>query len=282
MSRANKQLHRLVLDTRRSENPTSPSKTTWRINDHHLCSLRGAHIRLEHCVIPNSVYPIRSGNQKIWVYDTPDIHTITITEGFYSIETLADELQTQLDAVGNQTFTVSYSLTNYKLTIGGSSTFRLGWFGEDNAYELLGFDISSNSDTTFTSSTTSDFPVSLSGTHHVKVVSNLPTNHQYPGVNLNVLTVIPMHVPAGEIVYYNPPISEPIHLSNSGLTTLELSLYDDWNNLWELPENQHAIFTFIIDSVEHDQAHLHQPQITPFHPVDEKGAERFFALQSPF
>ncbi len=53
--------------------------------------------------------------------------TATLTTGVYDAAELAAHIKTQMDAVGGQTYTVTYSDTTRKFTISASGTFSLIW-----------------------------------------------------------------------------------------------------------------------------------------------------------
>ena len=113
---------------------------------------------------PQSVFVIETGvNDKIDADDSGPIFTATLTAGTYTGDSLATEVETQLEASGADNYTVTYSSSTGKFTLlNDTGNWRLKWSSGTNitinAGPILGFDIETD-DNGATASFTSNFPV---------------------------------------------------------------------------------------------------------------------------
>ena len=83
-------------------------------------------LQLQSVEIANVVYPIRSNyNNNFHFEDTNGVsQTFTIDDGSYTITDLINTLKTQMDSYGG-TYIISYSKTNYKITISESGNNKI-------------------------------------------------------------------------------------------------------------------------------------------------------------
>jgi hypothetical protein len=82
-------------------------------------------VELVSCIMPNSVYKIRTGvNDKLDFNDGAN-KTITVTPGAYSITSLCSNLLTQFNTLSSGFTAVSYDTITMRVTITRSSNFSL-------------------------------------------------------------------------------------------------------------------------------------------------------------
>lgn len=82
-------------------------------------------IELLSAYIPNTVYNINSSNNTIIFNEGGSNLTATLTVGAYSIYDLITELETQLDAAGANTYTVTYNVKTFRLTITSTANYTI-------------------------------------------------------------------------------------------------------------------------------------------------------------
>lgn len=151
--------------------------------------------------IPFSYYTINSTNNHLYIQEDLADEIIEIPVGNYSISTIAGVLQTALNnSTLNNTYTVSYSTTTYKLTITADGNFVV-----DNVYSTcqrwIGLTETSSSGNSFTFQNALD----LSGCESILLVSNdlrTPNSTYIGNESMNVISKIPVNVSPGEILYY--------------------------------------------------------------------------------
>jgi hypothetical protein len=117
-------------------------------------------VDLVSATIPNNLYNVTNQNNTFQFQDNAGPYNITIPIGIYDITTFCSEVQTLMNAIGTQTYSVSYSNLTTLITISAASSFQL-LLSTSTAYQLLGF-LQSN----FTG-------------------SNSYTGTQTPGLNIN-------------------------------------------------------------------------------------------------
>ena len=113
---------------------------------------------------PQTVFKIETGvNDKIDANDSGPAFTATLTAGTYTGDSLATEIEIQLEASGVDNYTVTYSSSTGKFTLlNDTGNWTLEWdTGANTATStgpMLGFDISAD-DNGATDTFTSNFPV---------------------------------------------------------------------------------------------------------------------------
>lgn len=127
-----------------------------------------AAFKLDYEIVPTHLY-VDSTNNKLDYVEVAGTgagtYAVTLTSGSYTPDALATEVKTQLDSLGNDTWTVTYSSVTKKFTItsdltgSGTSVSLLGATGTNastSALPLLGFD---DLDYTTLATYTSTYPV---------------------------------------------------------------------------------------------------------------------------
>ncbi len=149
--------------------------------------------------------------------------SITITAGDYTSTTLCAEIKSKMDAAGTQAYTVSYSLSTYKITISASANFKVlgsstcSWIGENDV------------DGVYATSFTFPNVLNLQGPNSVYITASELSNnsvHLHGNEYINILAKIPLAGNKGSIVYYNDKRPYGWYESNSNLSSLTLSLVD--------------------------------------------------------
>ncbi len=113
---------------------------------------------------PQTVFKIETGvNEKLDADDSGPIFAATLTAGTYTGDSLAAEVETQLEASGADNYTVTYSTSTGKFTlVNDTGNWRLKWSSGTNFQistgRLLGFDVETD-DNGATDTFVSDFPV---------------------------------------------------------------------------------------------------------------------------
>lgn len=109
-------------------------------------------VTLKQVNIPNTIYNVRTGVNDIFRVTrggTPYIYTIAA--GAYTITNLLSTIQTGINALDANTYTLTYSTTTMKVTIAGAGAFIINWSVTASCYYELGFTSSdSASGTSFT------------------------------------------------------------------------------------------------------------------------------------
>lgn len=211
-------------------------------------------VSLRSCEFPNTVYPINSYNNKLVV--TPNsgsiVYLITLTEGSYTGSTLATHIATQIQAAaGGQTFTGTYDSDTKKITITSNANFAFV-LCDNNIYEELG--LGSSAFDTLQLTHTSAYPINISGTSYVDLVSNLSSLSYSPGSSNHILARIPVDVSFGSIVFYQNSIPEELEITNHHIDVLTFSLITDKGVFFELPDNAHMSIVLSITPVDTEEA----------------------------
>jgi hypothetical protein len=121
--------------------------------------------------IPYSFYTINSSNNIFKFTDnTPTIYTVTITPGNYDAITFASTLQTAMNLL-MAGFTVSYSITTYKLSFSNASQFNI-LYSTSTIAEPIGL----TADSTLTTSFTCQGTINLSGPNYIVIESTALSN----------------------------------------------------------------------------------------------------------
>lgn len=207
-------------------------------------------IALRGCIIPNLRFPVNSNNNSLVFAenDTPGTtFTATLTPGNYTITQILVEIKTQMDSVGANTYTCTYTDTTDTINI-TSAPNNFAWNSTTTAGRLLGLDLSSTT-STFTTSYNNDYPARLDGTSYLDIAVGFPvhTTHNDSSKNHSLLARIYMPVSYGETLIYEAPHINfhPVHDSHTREFTI--SLYDDEGNLFVLPKTAYTIYDLLVE-----------------------------------
>lgn len=178
--------------------------------------------------------------------------TAVITEGFYTGNTLATELQTRMNGSGcANTYTCSYNSNTFKLTITTTipNTFRiLGFSSGTTCLPELGFE---STTTGFTTSKTSTNVVNLVGSRYIDIRVNHQTGSVVTGVNPrgNIMARMTWDCPKGGIQNYQPQIPVEHLVKRSALGRIEITLYNDRGLKLVVPPNHKYVFMLQLRAV---------------------------------
>lgn len=191
-----------------------------------------------------SIYPSSDGAPILFVLSDPSgLHNVSVTAGNYSASALATLLQSALNvAVGSVDYTVSYDINTYRYTISNnsSSNFTLFWdqVNQRNGQKVfLTYGFAGRLDGA--SSYTSTQVASASGTSYNYYIKSqaftLDKSYSYfQDKKDSVILSVPINVGPSGLIQYNDNLGRPIQLIKSNINSLDIALYDDYNNLVDL------------------------------------------------
>jgi hypothetical protein len=228
----------LYLNTKDAINPNEPSIASWSMPEIFKISATNR-ISLIGASFANAVYPVNSNNNSIVFQEDNTAVNIaaTLTPGIYTGSSLATELKAALEANGANTYTITYSSATLKLSIATSGTNIK--FVSGSALRVIGFEALG-----FISAPTGSFPVRLDGSQYIDLISSIDSaNISTSG--RNILARIPIGVSVGSLVVYENPLDVGISFDPKNISSIDIRLSDDQGNLWLLPSNCQANYTFI-------------------------------------
>ena len=204
--------------------------------------------KLIKAIILNTVYQVTTNNNTINFIHGVTPKVSTLTPGKYSLDDFAGEIKLQMDAAvdGATPFTVTMDDdTTYKYTIEETDANNF-YFLKSSAWRLLG--ILNMDEEASTASADKTLPNVIDHSiHYVDlVIPEIPyiaCKHNMS--SKNVIERIPLHVDAGDIVYYTASQDNfdnyfyPINLSK-----LTIQLYEDTNDLFYNCQNADNSFEF--------------------------------------
>lgn len=213
----------------------SPSDLIFSLNFNTGNDMSGYALSIQSISVPNMVYPLNSQNNKFYFIENGgSTLTGTLTENNYTGDQFATELETQLNASGTLTYTVSYDSQNKKISFSVPlpDTFQLV-DGDNNCYAEWGINIS----TSDLSAHISDYPVYLAGSQYIDIQMDISTKNYASNGKTNIFERIPLNASFGVILYYQNTTDDYIHLNEESIDTLEIRILNDKGKLWELPPN---------------------------------------------
>lgn len=232
-----KVMDRLLFLTTRDSAGVQNYNARWSLQDPAMQLLRNFKVSLQSVQFANSVYPIGAFNSRIYISDSGAVQTLDVPSNSYTGTEIAAALQTLFNATAGLTgvYTVIYDYQSKLLNISSTVAFLLAT-GDYDCYEELGFDSDLFASAT---SFTSSYPVQLSGTHYIDVLSNFSSLNFSVSGSTNTLVRIPLDVGFGEIVYYEPQTDDALEVSANQLHEVYISLRDERGYPWPLPKNSH-------------------------------------------
>lgn len=245
----------LVFLSTRNSLANENYNTFWQISNPRLNYMGNFNISLQNVEFANSVYPFNQYNNNIYFKESAVgvTKTAVITPNNYTPALLIVELKIQLEAANGTatTYTVTYDAQTLKITITPSAGTFTFVAGINDAYEELGFDENLFVDA---AAVTGDYPVQLSGSRYVDILTNFSgVNYSVSGGS-NVLVRVPLTVAFGNMVFYEPATDDKLFTATQRFDEIYVQLRDDRGNLWELPRNSHLSMTLKIDPI-HDDPH---------------------------
>ena len=230
----------LYIDSRQSY-LTNPADI--KINISHIFGSRKfTKIKLKECCIPNLEYPVGSHNNLLVFQENGvavDIN-ITLSEGAYDGNSMATELQTQLNGAGANTYVVTFDSLSKRLSVslsvGTSFNFTTG-----TALDVLGFTA-----TGFVASYIGDNPVRLDGDDYyfLEVSGHSFVNYSSLGKH-DVLAKIHVDVPYGNVMYYQDNGEDYLTMRSANFDYVDVRLVSPTGRSVVLPSNCHASYTLM-------------------------------------
>jgi hypothetical protein len=227
----------------------TPADFTVFINPNNHIRDHQVSLSLKRFILLNLQYGVNTTNNTLVFEENgsgTDL-TTTITPGVYDSTTFATVLKTALDLVGANTYTVTYNDTTKKYTIAadGINTFKLV---SGSINQVIGWPSTGMS--AFVNSETGSYPINLAGTDYIDVYSNLGNQNLKSGNNLRgyLLARIPVEVGYGSMIVANTEHDATFNIINpQSLQELRIQLYDDKNELMDLPDNCTVSMKFLVE-----------------------------------
>jgi hypothetical protein len=156
-----------------------------------------------------------------------------------------------MNGVGGQVYTVTYDTQARTLTIAAPGNFTLE-SGVHDALSEMGME-------TLTTglSITSDYPINISGSAFVDIVADMSNMNFSTSTTSHVLCRVPLNVPFGNMVFYEPPSHAKMFTSRVRFEQLYISLRDDKGDQWKLPNNSYLSLVLLVEGHIHSE-HNHQ------------------------
>lgn len=180
--------------------------------------------------IPYSYYAINSNNNDFTVDFGTTSATITVTEGNYTLATIATELKTQMDASTSFTWTITGNNLTNKISYTTTDDFDI--ITDTVNYRWLGFDKSSTNSSS-SSTLVSSNVVDLMATQYIDIRSNILVNSTY---NRNrgdryLLARIPTRVDnAFDTIFFSSQTMDFVKVKYQHINNISLQLLDDNGN----------------------------------------------------
>jgi len=190
-------------------------------------SLDGTY-KLLKVVMSNNIYAVNNFNNKIYFEDNGGDLTATLSNGTYTATELISNIQTQMDAVSANTYTVVHNTNNNKYTISTGVNFRFKFasFTANSARKLLGFDAV---DGVLSTSQTSTNALDLSP--YKSIYIDLPEGGSNAKISNNVASSIPVSVSTdfGNVIRETYE-DEDIEFKFNKKNQISYKIHDDVNN----------------------------------------------------
>lgn len=184
-------------------------------------------ISVKQFVFPNSFYTVTDSNNEL-IVDLGGVETTyTLTNGNYTIDTLADELNTKM--VGDD-YTVTSDSVSLKLTfVNGGDDFTI--LSTSTCLGLLGFTEGQDHDST-AQSLTSEYPVDLGGTTMLYIaIPNLSVNNvaslSTSVQRSSIIVSVPVDSSAGLFCYYTNDANLSATTQEETISELHLKIFGE-------------------------------------------------------
>jgi len=236
----------IVLESQYAQVNDGDGVYDFELPHERLSDESGYLMELAFLTMDHAVYPINDNHDKLYVEEAgPLVHTVTLPHGYYTPTNMANELQTQLNAVSASTFGVTYDSITHKFIIGSTAAFSIYATGTHTIAAALGF----VTDTASAVSTTSQYPINLEGTRYVNVFSNLPTTTITVNNKKHLLAHVPMPGGFGNTIYYEPEGHPEMFVNSTRLQNITLWFRDDQNRRYVFPPNSYFTAVFRVTRV---------------------------------
>lgn len=235
-------------------------EASWVINLPRLNNMMGFQLSLQNVEVPNVVYPINAYYNTVYWHEVSGADSLSaaLTANNYTGTQLATALATAMttESAANgstRTYSGSYDSQSKKLTLtvaGDTFYWEAGSDTDPYCYDEMGLQRSLMPKAA-AASQVSDFPINVSGTQFVDVVTNFSNHNFSTGTTGNILARVPMDLGFGNVVTKTLVDKEKLFISVSHIDEIRISLRDDRGNPWILPANAHISLTLRVDPIEH-------------------------------
>jgi hypothetical protein len=211
---------------------------SWNLNISTI-NLDKYYVSVEEICFTNNVTPINNLTNKLQFNEGSGSLSLTLTNGDYNGADISSELQTQLNAAGSDTYTVSYSSITKKITIASSGTFVIESC-TNNCYRQLGFSPFSVAVSSYTSSNL----VFLLNSLYVDVHTSI-RNYNY-NTSRKSDTIMRVHLDKnfGDVVKYSSFESDKFIINDSSLYNFNVRLFNDEGNPFEIGDRLSVVLKF--------------------------------------
>lgn len=226
----------IFLDSRDSLATGRANQFDWSLTGVNNQLTQNILFSVDQFTMPNSRYVIHTYNKFLYVQQNGGGTQIaTLTEGNYTATTLATEMKTRLDALGINTFTITYSSTTQKYTISVGVLPNVVQFvaGSYNPYSVIGLDL--NVHKSAVNNLVFSSQVNLAGTQFIDIVcTSIPNPNIKSGTSYPLLWRVPCNVPIGSLIYWEDYSNRNVKVSPYQLDNLSITILDDEGNPYDL------------------------------------------------
>lgn len=225
----------------------------WQLDPRQIKSMdSGFDIALLEFSVKNLSYPTNSYNNKIYLEEKTSgtITTATIPAGAYDIAAYLVYLKAALEAASQNTLTYTCTYDPYtdRITVSTTQAFRFRYSSTStttqygHAYNQLGVDLATQVESTSATSLQMAYPYALNGSTTLVISCNLALNNYCSDHQSNIIAQIPVDVNYGQTLTYRSQATAPVSTGQRILDRVELGIYDEYGNAYELPAN--AVVTY--------------------------------------
>ena len=211
---------------------------TWNLNIATI-NLDKYLVSVEEISFANNVTPINDLTNKLQFNEGSGSLTLTLTNGDYNGTDVASELQTKMNAVGSDTYTISYSSITKKITITSTGTFTIESCN-NNSYRQLGFAPFSVAVSSYTSSNL----VFLLSSLYVDVITSIRNYNYNTSRKSDTLTRIHLDRNFGEIVKYVSYENDKFIINDNSLYSFNIRLFNDEGSGFQIGDRLSVVLKF--------------------------------------
>ena len=125
-----------IIESRKRNNPDIIKTNDFTITfDYPFKNVNKVH--LVGCYLPHTIYNIDSSNNS-FTFTTDATYSLFLLNGNYTVTTLIQQLEDEMNLFSPTVFTISYSSVSYKITIQASTNFQLNLINSTLA-NVIGF-----------------------------------------------------------------------------------------------------------------------------------------------
>lgn len=214
---------------------------TQPINFFKRSSTKQYFVRIEDIRIPISFYNINNNyNTFGWTASATGVVSFSVSQGNYTIDELIAEVQTQMNLLDNNTYTITYDEITQKVNIASTGTEDVSTLVGDG-WQTLGFDLTES--ITGASNTDGNLVAYTNTLRHLKlIINNINSNNAYSNDEITKQTnvqkigvIIPITETRNEFQFYDNHQGFQIKLPNlSSINEFQIKLLDPLNNVVNL------------------------------------------------